>query len=72
MAARHWRPIPNRDALARLRSLAGDHGYRLERGVVRDTWILTDEKTGKPAVSERGTTAFSVERAIAFLSALSK
>jgi hypothetical protein len=47
--------------------LAGEKGYRLERGVVRDTWILTDEKTGKQAVSDRGTTAFSVERAIAFL-----
>ena len=31
--------------------------------MVRDTWILTDEKTDKPAVSDEGTTAFSVEKA---------
>ncbi len=59
-----------RDNLAKLRSLAGETGYRLERGVVRDAWILTDEKTGKQAVSDRGTTAFNVKRAIKFLSAL--
>ena len=50
-----------RDKLAKLRSLAGEKGYRLERGVVRDTWILTHEKTGKHAVSNSGKTAFSVE-----------
>ena len=61
------RPMAFRDNLAKLRSLAGEKGYRLERGVVRDTWILTHEKTGKRAVSSSGKTAFSVEKAIAFL-----
>lgn len=57
-----------RDNLAKLRGVAGE-GYRLERSVLRDRWILIEEVTGKPAVSDRGTTAFSVERAIKFLAA---
>jgi hypothetical protein len=44
--ARQWHGIPNRESLARLRGLAGEHGYAVERGPVRDTWILTSEKTG--------------------------
>jgi hypothetical protein len=62
----------HRDKLAKLRTLAGDKGYRLERGVTRDTWILTDERTGKPVINARGRTAFSVKGAIKFLSAISK
>ena len=64
---RQWHSIPNRETLARLRSLAGEHGYTLERGPMRDTWILTSEKTGKPLVSPRGTTAFNVKIAIKLL-----
>jgi hypothetical protein len=37
---------------------------------IRDCWFLVNEETGDLAVSDRGTTAFSVERAIKFLSAL--
>ena len=66
--ARQWRSIPNRDAHARLRGLANEHGYTLERGPVRDTWILTSEKTGKLLVGPKGTTAFNVKAAIKLLS----
>jgi hypothetical protein len=57
-----------RDNLAKLRSLAGEKGYELEKAPIRDCWFLVNERTGKPAVSDKGTTAFSVERAIKFLS----
>jgi hypothetical protein len=69
--ARQWRSIPNRETLARLRSLAGEHGYTLERGPVRDTWILTSEKTGKPLISLLGTSAFNAKVAIGLLKQLS-
>ena len=61
-----------RDNLAKLRSLTGEKGYRLKKAPIRDCWFLIDEKTDRPAVSDRGTTAFSVERAIKFLSARHK
>ncbi len=56
-----------RDNLAKLRGLAGEHGYRLEKAPISGTWFLIEEVTGEKAMSDRGTTAFSVERAIAFL-----
>jgi hypothetical protein len=56
-----------RDNLAKLRGLANDAGYRLEKAPIRDSWFLISEATGQLAISDRGTTAFSVERAIAFL-----
>ena len=68
--ARQWRSIPNRETLARLRGLAGEHGYTLERGPVRDTWILTSEKTGKPLIGPLGTTAFNVKVAIKILTSM--
>ena len=61
-----------RDNLAKLRGLAGEKGYRLESAPISGTWFLVDERTGARAMSDRGTTAFSAERAIKFLSALSK
>jgi len=66
--ARQWRSIPNRETLARLRSLAGEAGYTLEKAPNRGCWFLISDKDGKPAVSDRGTTAFAVDRAIKFLS----
>ena len=65
-------PMAFRDNLAKLRSLTGEKGYRLEKAPIRDCWFLIDEKTDRPAVSDRGTTAFSPERAIRFLSASSR
>jgi hypothetical protein len=59
-----------RDRTARLRSLAGEKGYVLVKAPIRDYWFLISEATSQPAVSEKGTTAFSVDRAIAFLKAL--
>jgi hypothetical protein len=59
-----------RDNLTKLRSLAGEKGYRLEKAPISGTWFLVNEATGQLAVSDRGTTAFSVERAIRFLSSL--
>ena len=57
-----------RDNLAKLRGLAGEKGYRLEKAPISGTWFLIDEKTGWKAIGERGTTAFSIERALKFLS----
>jgi hypothetical protein len=59
-----------RDDMAKLRGLAGEKGFRLEKAPISETWFLIDEKTGDRAMSDRGTTAFSVERAIAFLKRL--
>jgi hypothetical protein len=60
--------MASRDELAKLRALAGSKGYRLEKAPISGTWFLIDERTRKPAVSDRGTTAFAVDRAIKFLS----
>ena len=43
-----------RDDLAKLRGLAGDKGYRLEKAQISGTCFLIDETTGKPAISDRG------------------
>jgi hypothetical protein len=59
-----------RDDIANLRSLAGELGYRLEQAPISGSWFLVNEDTGELAMSDRGTTAFSVEQAIKFLSAL--
>jgi hypothetical protein len=59
--------MPRRDDLARLRGLAGEKGFRLEKAPPRDCWFLIDEKNGKLAASDRETTAFSVESGIRFL-----
>ena len=56
-----------RDNLAKLRGLASERGYRLEKAPISGTWFLIDEVTGEKALSDRGTTAFSAERAIKFL-----
>ena len=67
--ARQWTSNPDRTAVARLRDLAGEKGYRLEKAPISGTWFLVDERTGERAMSDRGTTAFSAERAIKFLAA---
>jgi len=56
-----------RDQLAKLRGLANEKGFRLERAPPRDCWFLVHVATGELAISDRGTSAFSVERAIKFL-----
>jgi hypothetical protein len=61
-----------RDNIAKLRGLANATDYRLEKAPISGTWFLVNEETGELAVSERGTTAFSVDRAVRFLSALRK
>ena len=61
-------PMPFRDAIAKLRSLSSERGYRLEKAPISGTWFLIDEKSGWKAISDRGTTAFSVKQAIKFLS----
>ncbi len=58
--------MARRDDTAKLRGLAGELGYELVKAPIRGCWFLVDEK-GDNAVSDRGTTAFSVERAIRFL-----
>ena len=55
------------DNLAKLRSLAADKGYKII-SAPRDFWFLVNDATGEIAVSVESTSAFSVERAIKFLS----
>lgn len=56
-----------RDDLARLRGLAGDRGYTVERAVRRNHWRLTDE-SGLPVVDPKtGATAFTMAAAMRFL-----
>jgi hypothetical protein len=57
-----------RENFAKLRSPADEKGYRIEKGRINGRWFLIDETTDESATSERGTTAFSVERAIKFFS----
>ena len=58
-----------RDKSAKLRAFAASLGVTVERAPIRDAWFLIGED-GEKLVSERATTAFSTERAIAFLKKL--
>jgi hypothetical protein len=51
--AYQWRSNPNRDAVTRLRSLAGEKGYRVEKAPIRGSWFLVDEVTSELAVSDK-------------------
>jgi hypothetical protein len=55
------------DEVAKLRGLPGELGYDLVKAPIRGCWFLVNEAPGQPAMSDRGTTAFSVERAIKLL-----
>ena len=56
-----------RDDVARLRGLAGEVGYTVERAMRRSHWRLTDER-GLPVVDPKtGATAFTIEAAMRFL-----
>jgi hypothetical protein len=68
----HQSQMAFRDNLAKLRGLAGEKGCRLEKAPISGTWFLINEATGQLAISDKGTSAFTVERAVRFLSALSK
>ena len=59
------------DGPATLRSLAGEKGYRLESALIGTCWYLVNAATGERALSDLGTSVFTVKRAIKFLSALS-
>ena len=56
-----------RDKLARLRALAAEKGFRLERAFMRDRWRLTDEATGKLALNKNGSAAFTLAEAMGLL-----
>ena len=56
-----------RDNLAKLRGLAGEKGYRLERAMMNNRWRLIDDTTERPAVNLHGSTAFTMGDAIKFL-----
>ncbi len=43
-----------RDNLAKLRGLAGEKGYRLERAMMNNRWRLIDDTTEPPAVNQHG------------------
>lgn len=61
--------MPRRDDLAKLRGLAGEAGYTVERAIRRNCWRLVDAK-GETVVNPRnGATAFSAVDAMAFLTA---
>ncbi len=62
---------PVEESLAILRDLAGEKGYRMEKALIGACWYLVNEATGELALSDLGTSVFTVERAIRFLSALS-
>jgi hypothetical protein len=52
-----------------LQSLAFSKGYRIQRALIRNCWRLIDEKTGEPAVTDWGGTAFTVKAAMKYLAA---
>ena len=56
-----------RNDIAKLRGLASEQGYTVERALVKNRWRLTHETTGKAAVNEHGSTAFTIRAAIKFL-----
>jgi hypothetical protein len=58
-----WNPLSSE---RKLRGLAGELGYDLEKAPIRGCWFLADG-SGVQAVSDRGMTAFGVEAAIKFL-----
>ena len=61
------RTAVRRDDLAKLRGLAGERGFTIERAYRRNCWRLLDA-AGKAITNPRdGSIAFTVEAAIAFL-----
>jgi hypothetical protein len=53
-----------------IRTLAPQKGYVAERAPVRDSWFLTEERTGKLAIRDNGASAWGSEKAIRFLKGL--
>ena len=51
-----------------LRALAADKGYRLENALIGACWYLVNEATGELALNDLGTSVFTAERAIRWLS----
>lgn len=64
--------MPCGDSRVMLRSLAGEKGYRVESALIGTCWYLVNEATHELALSDLGTSVFTVERAIRFLSAQTK
>lgn len=62
-----FRTVARRDDIAKLRGLAGEVGYTVERAMRRSHWRLTDER-GVPVVDPKtDATAFTSEAAMRFL-----
>lgn len=53
-----------RDNLAKLRGLANETGYRVEKAPIRDCWFLVNETTGHLAISSTG--AYRIPQSQAF------
>ena len=56
-----------RDDMGKLRALAGENGYRLDKLPQRGCWQLVNEETGEIATRPDGATAFNATRALSFL-----
>ena len=56
-----------RDDIARLRGLAGEKGFRIEKAIARGCFHLVDEKTGEVTIKPNGSAAFTMAQAFKFL-----
>ena len=59
-----------RDDMGKLRGLAGEKGYRLDKLPQRGCWQLVNEKTGEIAKRPDGATAFNAVQALSFFRSL--
>ena len=59
-----------RDDIGKLRGLAGEKGYRLDKLPQRGCRQLVEEATGKIAEKPDGATAFNVTQALSFFRSL--
>ena len=59
-----------RDDMGKLRALAGENGYRLDKLPQRGCWQLINEEMGEIAKRPDGATAFNVEPALSFFRSL--
>ena len=61
-----------RDDLGKLRGLAGEKGYRLDKLPQRGCWQLINEETGEIAKRPDGATAFNAAQALSFFGQMPK
>ena len=59
-----------RDDIGKLRGLAGERGYQLDKLPQRGCWQLIEEATGEIAKRPDGATAFNITQALSFFRSL--